>query len=175
MAENAVSEWKDKGIFKKKNKVTIKIFSERVDAERNTDLITSSLFSQIFQSTQRSSMYFSLFAKSHFPVGFPAYTWRKNWISFFFKSRGETCNFRPGSERHWTVKRSLSDPVLGSKRQEKPGWIEKRYPEQSKHSFFYFYFFFKAQLGRERQVFLGHTKSYLKASGACISWNCLFE
>lgn len=155
--------------------MTIKVCWERVGAERNTKLITSFLFPAVYQSAKRSSMYFKLSAKSHFPVGFPACIWGKDWILFFLKSRGETFIFMPGSKRHWTVKRSLSDPVLGSKRQEKPGWIEKRHPKQSKCSFFYFYFFKKAQLERERQVFLGHTKSYLKAPGACISWNCLFK
>lgn len=125
----------------KMTKMTIKICSERMDAERNTSLITSSLFPTIFQGAKRSiSMYFSLFAKCCFPVGFPACIWGKVWILFLFKSKGEICNFRPGSERCWTVKGSLSDPILGRKRQERPGWIEKRHPQQSKHCFFYFYF-----------------------------------
>lgn len=146
-----------------------------MDAERNANVITSSLSPTVLQRAKRRSMHFSLFAKSHFPVGFPTCIWCRDWILLLFKSRAETCNFRPGSERHWTVKRSLSDPILGSKGQEKPGWIEKWHPQQSKHYFFYFYFFKGTIREGETGFFLGHTKSYSKAPGACISWNCLFK
>lgn len=81
----------------KKNKMPIKVCSERVDAERDTNLITSSLFPTIFQRAKKRSMYFSSFPKSHFLVSFLACIWVKDWILLLFKSRGETCKFRPGS------------------------------------------------------------------------------
>lgn len=134
---------------------------------------------QYFRVTIQRSMYFNLFANSPFPIVVPVCIWGTDLILFLFESKGATWDCRPGWERCWAaasaVMISLGNPILGSSGQEKTDWIESEAPKVLPALRLLPFFFFFLSAIRERQVFLGHTKSYLKALGACISWNCLFK
>lgn len=179
MAENTMSEGKGKEIFFKNN-VIINLCSEMLDAKGNTNLLTSPFHPTVYQSGNKFHV-LQFICRFHFPCSFSSLHlgYRPNFVPYQIK--GATWDHRPGFYRCRAAALAVQicswgNAVLGSNGQDKHHWIERgTHSNPGSLSSTILFLLKKVQLERGRLWFLGHTKSFLKAPGTCISRNCLFK
>lgn len=139
------------------------------------------LFTQQYIRVAISSMYFNLYADSTFPVVFPVCIWGIDLILFLFKSKEQLGTtglaFADAGLLLWLCRSALGVTLslAAVDRTNHTGLKEAPTAIQALFLLLFFFLLKKVQLERGRLWFLGHTKSFLKAPGTCISRNCLFK